>query len=332
MRWQVFIILSLSLLVLASCGTKPRELLNVSYDPTRELYQEFNVAFQQHWLQTHNEEVIIRQSHGSSGSQARAIIDGLPADVATLALAYDIDAIAAKEIIATDWLTQRPNNSSPYTSTIVFLVRKGNPKQITDWDDLIRDDVSVITPNPKTSGGARWNYLAALGYAQNTYATEQQVTDFVHKLYHNVAVLDTGARASTTTFAEKGIGDVLITWENEALLAIKQLQANDFTLVTPSQSILAEPSVAVVDRTVDERDTRELAEAYISYLYSEVGQDLAAKHFYRPRDEKIAERYREQFPPLTLFTVEQLGGWQSLQRIHFSDGGKFDQIYTGGTK
>ena len=308
-------------------------LLNVSYDPTRELYQDFNAAFAKHWKTQTGETVTVQQSHGGSGKQARAVIDGLEADVVTLALAYDIDAIAEKsKLIPTDWQARLPNNSSPYTSTIVFLVRKGNPKSIKDWDDLVKPGVSVITPNPKTSGGARWNYLAAWGYAlKQPGGDETKARDFVTKLYKNVPVLDSGARGSTTTFTERGIGDVFISWENEAYLATKELGPDKFEIVTPSLSILAEPPVTVIDKVVDKKGTRKTAEAYLQYLYSEEGQNIAGKHFYRPRDPKVAAQYADQFSKVSLFTIDEVfGGWQTAQKTHFNDGGTFDQIYQPG--
>lgn len=308
-------------------------LLNVSYDPTRELYQDFNAAFAKHWKTQTGETVTIQQSHGGAGKQARAVIDGLAADVVTLALAYDIDAIAEKaKLIPTDWQKRLPNNSSPYTSTIVFLVRKGNPKGIKDWDDLVKPGVSVITPNPKTSGGARWNYLAAWGYVlKQPGGDEAEARDFVARLYKNVAVLDSGARGSTTTFAERGIGDVFISWENEAFLATKELGPDKFEIVVPSLSILAEPPVTVIDKVVDKKGTRKVAEAYLQYLYSEEGQNLAGKHFYRPRDPQVAAKYADQFSKVNLFTIDEVfGGWQTAQKTHFNDGGTFDQIYQPG--
>jgi sulfate transport system substrate-binding protein len=305
-------------------------LLNVSYDPTRELYQDFNAAFAKYWKAKTGDNVTIRQSHGGSGKQARAVIDGLEADVVTLALAYDIDEISEKgRLLSKDWQSRLPNNSAPYTSTIVFLVRQGNPKGIKDWDDLVKPGVAVITPNPQTSGGARWNYLAAWGYALQKYGNDEaKAKDFVKRLYKNVPVLDTGARGATTTFVERGIGDVLLTWENEAFLAIKELGPNKFEIVAPSVSILAEPPVTVVDKVVDKRGTRAVATAYLEYLYSDEGQDLAGKHYYRPSKPQIAAKYAEQFPKLNLFTVDKLfGGWQEAQKIHFADGGIFDEIY-----
>ena len=308
---------------------KPIELLNVSYDPTRELYQEFNKEFAAYWKEKTGQTVTVKQSHGGSGSQARSVIDGLDADVVTLALAYDIDAISQQKLLSEDWQKRLANNSTPYTSTIVFLVRKGNPKGIKDWDDLTKAGVSVITPNPKTSGGARWNYLAAWGYALNKYGnSDEKAQEFVKNIYKNVAVLDSGARGATTTFVEKGIGDVLIAWENEALLSQKELGEDKFEIVTPSISILAEPPVAVVDKVVDQKGTREAAEAYLNYLYTEKGQEIAAKNFYRPRNEKVAAKYASQFPKVKLFTVDEVfGGWKKAQERHFNDGGVFDSIY-----
>ena len=305
-----------------------KTLLNVSYDPTRELYQEFNAAFAKHWQAQTKEAVKIQQSHGGSGKQARSVIDGLEADVVTLALANDINAIAEKaKLLPQDWQKRLSLNSTPYTSTIIFLVRKGNPKGIKDWDDLARAGVSVITPNPKTSGGAQWNYLAAWEYGKRNYG-EDKAKDFVGSIYKNVPVLDSGARGSTTTFIERGIGDVLVTWENEALLAIKELGPEKVEIVSPSISILAEPPVAVVDKVVDRRGTRKVAEAYLQFLYTDEGQEIAAKNYYRPIDEKIAKKYATQYPKLKLFTVEEVaGGWNKAQKTHFADGGVFDQIY-----
>ncbi len=304
-------------------------LLNVSYDPTRELYQDFNKAFAAHWKAKSGDELKNKQSHGGSGKQARAVIDGLAADVVTLALAYDIDEIANRGLIAKDWQKRLPHNSAPYTSTIVFLVRKGNPKGIKDWNDLARPGISVITPNPKTSGGARWNHIAAWGYAlKQPGGNEKTAQEFLTKIYKNVPVLDSGARGSTTTFIERGIGDVLVTWENEALLAIKELGPEKVEIVSPSISILAEPPVAVVDKVVDRRGTRKVAEAYLQFLYTDEGQEIAAKNYYRPIDEKIAKKYATQYPKLKLFTVEEVaGGWNKAQKTHFADGGVFDQIY-----
>jgi sulfate transport system substrate-binding protein len=303
-------------------------LLNVSYDPTRELYQAFNEAFVKHWKEKTGETVTIQQSHGGSGKQGRAVIDGLEADVVTLALARDIDAIAEKgKLLPTDWQKRLPLASTPYTSTIVLLVRKGNPKGIKDWDDLVKEGVSVITPNPKTSGGAQWNYLSAWHYAEQKYGPEK-AKDFVQKLYKNVAVLDTGARGSTTTFVERGVGDVFISWENEALLAIKELGPDKFEIVVPTLSILAQPPVAVVDKNVDKKGTRKVAEAYLEYLYSPEGQEIAAKNFYRPTDAKVAAKYESQFPKIKLFTIDEaFGGWKKAYETHFKDGANFDQIY-----
>jgi len=304
-------------------------LLNVSYDPTRELYQDFNKAFAAHWKAKTGDDLKNKQSHGGSGKQARAVIDGLAADVVTLALAYDIDEIANRGLIAKDWQKRLPHNSAPYTSTIVFLVRKGNPKGIKDWNDLARPGIAVITPNPKTSGGARWNHLAAWGFAlKQPGGNEKTAQEFLTKIYKNVPVLDSGARGSTTTFIERGIGDVLVTWENEALLAIKELGPEKVEIVSPSVSILAEPPVAVVDKVVDRRGTRKVAEAYLQFLYTDEGQEIAAKNYYRPIDEKIAKKYAAQYPKLKLFTIEEAaGGWNKAQKTHFADGGVFDQIY-----
>lgn len=307
-------------------------LLNVSYDPTRELYQDFNAAFAKHWKAKTGDDLRVKQSHGGASKQARAVIDGLGADVVTLALSYDIDAIAERGLIAKDWQARLPHNSAPYTSTIVFLVRKGNPKGIKDWNDLIKPGIAVITPNPKTSGGARWNYLAAWGYAlKQPGGTEASAKDFVSKIYKNVPVLDSGARGSTTTFVERGIGDVLLAWENEAFLAIKELGPDKVEIVVPSVSILAEPPVTVVDKVVDKHGTRKLAQAYLEYLYSDVGQDLAGKNYYRPISEKATKKYASEFPKVNMFTVgDVFGGWQKAQKTHFLDGGTFDQIYQPG--
>lgn len=304
-------------------------LLNVSYDPTRELYQDFNKSFAVHWENKSGDKLKIKQSHGGSGKQARAVIDGLAADIVTLALAYDVDEIANRGFIAKDWQKRLPNNSAPYTSTIVLLVRKGNPKNIKDWNDLARPGISVITPNPKTSGGARWNHLAAWGYAlRQPGGNEKTALEFLSKVYKNVPVLDSGARGSTTTFVERGIGDVLLTWENEALLAIKELGPEKVEIVVPSMSIRAEPPVTLVDKVVERRGTRKIAEAYLQHLYSEEGQEIAAKHYYRPSNEKIAAKYASQFPKLKLLTIDGLaGGWTKAQKAHFADGGIFDQIY-----
>ena len=309
-------------------------LLNVSYDPTRELYQDYNAAFAKYWKGKTGETVAINQSHGGSGKQARAVIDGLDADVVTLALGYDLIALAEKKLIPADWQKRLPHNASPYTSTIVFLVRKGNPKQIKDWDDLIKPGIGIVTPNPKTSGGARWNYLAAWAYAlKQPGGNDDKARDYVGKLFKNVKVLDSGARGATTTFTERGIGDVLLAWENEAYLAVKELGPEKFDIVTPSLSILAEPPVSVVDKVVDKKGTRKVAQAYLEYLYSPEGQEIAAKHYYRPRVEKTATKYAKQFGKVNLITIDQVfGGWEKAQKTHFADGGSFDQIYAPGQK
>ena len=312
-------------------SAKDISLLNVSYDPTRELYQDFNASFSKYWLAKTGDKVTIKASHGGSGKQARAIVDGLDADVATLALAYDVDQLYDKaKLIPKDWQKRLANNSSPYTSTIVLLVRKGNPKGIKDWDDLVKPGVSVITPNPKTSGGARWNYLAAWAYAQkHDGGDEAKTKEFIGKLFKNVPVLDTGARGSTTTFVERGIGDVLIAWENEALLAQKELGVGKYEIVVPSLSILAEPPVTVVDKFAKKHGTEQVAKAYLDYLYSEEGQEIAAKNYYRPTLQSVAKKYEAQFPKLHLVKVDDdFGGWQAAQKKHFADGGTFDQIYT----
>jgi sulfate/thiosulfate transport system substrate-binding protein len=305
------------------------ELLNVSYDPTRELYKDLNAHFAAQWKAQTGDTVEIKQSHGGSGKQARAIIDGLPADVATLGLGYDVDALAVKgNLIPGDWQKRLPNNSAPYTSTIVFLVRKGNPKGIRDWPDLVKPGIGVVTPNPKTSGGARWNYLAAYAYALKAYANDDaKARAFVGTLYRNAPVLDTGARGATTTFAQRAIGDVLITWENEAFLALDEFGADRFEIVAPSLSILAEPPVTVVDKVVDKRGTRKVAEAYLQYLYSDEAQDLIGKHHYRPTQPAAAAKYASRFPKLALVTIANFGGWAKAQATHFADGGVFDQIY-----
>jgi len=309
-------------------------LLNVSYDPTRELYQDFNQAFAKQWKAKTGDNVTIKQSHGGSGKQARSVIDGLQADVVTLALAYDIDAISERGLVAHNWQQRLAHHSTPYASTIVFLVRKGNPKAIKDWGDLIKPGVSVITPNPKTSGGARWNHLAAYGYALRLPGgSDATARDYLSKLYKNVPVLDSGARGATTTFVERGIGDVLIAWENEALLAVKELGPDKFEIVAPSVSILAQPPVAVVDKVVDKRGTRAVAEAYLQYLYSAEGQQIAAKNYYRPVVEPYAKQYAAQFPKIKLFSIDEIaGGWTTAQKTHFADGGVFDQIYQPGKK
>lgn len=332
-----------SLLLLSGCGEdkkesgskgedtlKPVEITNVSYDPTRELYKEYNEEFAKYWKKEKGQEVKIKQTHGGSGSQARTVIDGLEADVVTLALAYDVDAISDEKLIDNEWIKRLDDNSAPYTSTIVFLVRNGNPKNIKDWDDLAKKGVSVVTPNPKTSGGARWNYLAAWGYALEKNNNDEKVAqEFVKDIYKNVKVLDSGARGSTTTFVEKGVGDVLIAWENEAFLALNELGKDKFEIVVPSISILAEPSVAVVDSVVEKKGTKEVAEAYLKYLYTDVGQEVAAKNYYRPRSEEVAAKYKDQFPEIKLFTVDEVfGGWRKAQEKHFNDGGVFDSIYS----
>jgi sulfate/thiosulfate transport system substrate-binding protein len=310
------------------------QLLNVSYDPTRELYQDINKAFAAQWKQKAGDDVKVKQSHGGSGKQARAVVDGLDADIVTLGLAYDVDEIAERGLTGKDWQKRLPHNSTPYASTIVFLVRKGNPKNIHDWGDLVKPGVSVITPNPKTSGGARWNYLAAWGYAlRQPGGNDAKAKEFVGKLYKNVPVLDSGARGSTTTFVERGIGDVLIAWENEALLAIKELGPDKVQIVAPAQSILAEPPVAVVDKVVDKHGTRKVAEAYLQYLYTDEGQEIIAKNYYRPTVDKEAKKYAAQFPKIKLFTIDEVfGGWTTAQKTHFADGGSFDQIYQPGKR
>lgn len=304
-------------------------LLNVSYDPTRELYQEINAAFAKQWKAQTGESLTIRQSHGGSGAQARSVLDGLQADVVTLALAYDIDALANRGLVAKDWQKRLPDNATPYTSTIVFLVRHGNPKGIHDWPDLVKPGISIVTPNPKTSGGARWNYLAAWAYAlHQPGGNEQKAKAFVTKLYRNAGVLDSGARGATTSFVQRGVGDVLIAWENEAFLAQKEFGADKFDIVVPSVSILAEPPVAVVDKVVDRRGTRKVAEAYLKFLYSDEGQQIAAKNFYRPRSPNVPAALTARFPKLKLYTIDDtFGGWANAQKVHFADGGVFDSIY-----
>lgn len=316
----------------ASAVLADTTLLNVSYDPTRELYKAVNEAFIKDWKAKTGEKVTIEQSHGGSGKQARAVVDGLQADVVTLALQGDIDEIAKVGKIKADWQKRLANNSSPYTSTIVFLVRKGNPKGIKDWDDLAKPGIFVITPNPKTSGGARWNYLAAWGYElKRSGGDEAKAKAFVARLFKNVPVMDSGARGATVTFVQRGIGDVLLAWENEVFLAVNELGKDKFEIVAPSVSILAEPSVTVVDKVVDRRGTRAVAEAYLKYLYSEEGQEIAAKHFYRPRLEAVAAKHAARFPKITLFTIDEVfGGWQKAQKAHFDDGASFDQIYQPG--
>jgi sulfate/thiosulfate transport system substrate-binding protein len=325
----------LSLLLLATTSVPAAEvtLLNVSYDPTRELYTEFNAAFAKEWQKQSGDKVTFRQSHGGSGKQARGVIDGLEADVVTLALAGDIDAIAEKaKLIPADWQKRLPYNSAPYTSTIVFLVRKGNPQGIKDWNDLVKPGVAVITPNPKTSGGARWNYLAAWGYAlKQNNGDEAKARAFITALFKNVPVLDSGARGATTTFVQRGLGDVLLSWENEAFLALKAFGADKFEIIAPSLSILAEPPVTIVDKVVDKHGTRKVAEAYLTYLYSPQGQEIAGHNFYRPRLPEVAKKYEKQFPALQLLTIDKdFGGWKQAQQKHFADGGIFDQIYQPG--
>jgi sulfate transport system substrate-binding protein len=320
-------------LLLSGCGGAPKqkggELLNVSYDPTRELYRDINQNFARKWKAETGQSLEIRQSHGGSGKQARAVIDGLAADVVTLALAYDIDEIAQRaKSLPENWQSRLPDNSSPYTSTIVFLVRKGNPKRIRDWDDLVRPGVKVITPNPKTSGGARWNYLAAWGYAERKLGSPARARDFMTRLFHNVPVLDSGARGATTTFVERAQGDVLLSWENEAFLAVNKLGKGQFEIVVPSISILAEPPVALVDKVVDRKGTRAAAEAYLKYLYTPEAQELIARHYYRPRDPAAAARHRAQFPSVPMLTIDgDFGGWAKAQKAHFADGGEFDRIF-----
>lgn len=328
----VVLSLALSLITLVSCGKKEKsvELINVSYDPTRELYEAFNTEFVKYWKETKGQEVTIFQSHGGSGSQARSVIEGNEADVVTLALAYDITAIEEAGLIEDGWQSEFSSNSAPYTSTIVFLVRKGNPKEIKDWDDLIKDGIGVITPNPKTSGGARWNYLAAWGYANDLYGGDEiKIKEFITKLYANVLVLDSGARGATTTFVENGQGDVLLAWENEAYLSLEEYPG-EYEIVTPSISILAEPPVAIVDEVAEEKGTTEVAKAYLEYLYTEVGQTIAAENYYRPIDEDILKQYADVFNlDIHLLTIDDplFGGWNKAQSTHFADGGIFDQIY-----
>jgi sulfate/thiosulfate-binding protein len=321
--------LGLAALANTTAQAAPVQILNVSYDPTRELYKDINSAFARQWQAQAKQQVTIKQSHGGSGKQARAVIDGLPADVVTLALAYDIDEIANKaKLIAPNWQTRLPHNSTPYYSTIVFLVRKGNPKGIKDWDDLIKPDVKVITPNPKTSGGARWNYLAAWGYARQHYGSVTKAREYMTRLFRNVPVLDSGARGATTTFVERGQGDVLLAWENEAFLAVNELGKGKFDIVAPSVSILAEPPVAVVDKVVDKRGTRAVSEAYLKFLYTPEAQEIIARNYYRPRNAQVAAKYKSRFPNLRLFTIDRnFGGWKQAQANHFNDGALFDQIF-----
>jgi sulfate transport system substrate-binding protein len=329
-------VLALAAAVIVSCKgpatVSGPTLLNASYDPTRELYADFNAAFAKYWQAKANQKVTIMQSHGGSGGQARAVIEGLDADIVTLALGYDVDALARNGLIDAGWQKRLPHNSAPYTSTIVFLVRKGNPKGIRDWDDLAKPGIAVITPNPKTSGGARWNYLAAWEYGRRHGGSDQKAREFVEHLFQNVPVLDSGARGATTTFIRRGLGDVLLTWENEAYLALAESQGQ-VEIVTPSISILAEPSVSVVDRDVDRKGTRAVAEAYLKYLYSPEGQEIVARHHYRPRDPEVAARHKGQFASLELFTIDDaFGGWASAQKTHFADGGTFDQIFKPGER
>jgi sulfate/thiosulfate-binding protein len=330
MNFKSVILLATLATTAAVASAKSIKLLNVSYDPTRELYGEYNQAFAAHWKAKTGDDVTVRQSHGGSGKQARSVIDGQDADVVTLALAADIDALYEfGKLLPQDWKSRLPQNSAPYTSTIVFLVRKGNPKNIKDWDDLVKKDVSVITPNPKTSGGARWNYLAAWAYARNELGSENAAKEFVAKLFKNVPVLDSGARGSTTTFVQREIGDVLLAWENEAFFAKKEFGEDAFEIVVPSLSILAEPNVTWVDKYTKKKDTLEVAKAYLEYLYSDEAQEIIARHFYRPRNEAVAKKYADKFPSLKLVTIdEEFGGWTKVQKEHFADGGIFDQIYT----
>jgi sulfate transport system substrate-binding protein len=327
---KAIVLLFAGLLIASSVVAKDASLLNVSYDPTRGLYENYNAAFVKHWKETTGETISVKQSHGGSGKQARSVIDGLEADVVTLALAYDIDVIAEKtHYLSADWQKRLPNNSSPYTSTIVFLVRKGNPKRIKDWDDLIKPGVTVVTPNPKTSGGARWNYLAAYGYElKRNHGDEAKAKEFMKALFKNVPVLDSGARGATTTFTQRGIGDVLVAWENEAILSIQEGGKDQFEIVIPSVSILAEPPVSVVDRVVKRHGTEKVAKAYLEYLYSPEGQEIIAKNFYRPRLDAVARKYAAQFPQVNLFTIDELfGGWSKAQKTHFDNDGTFDQIF-----
>jgi len=327
--WILLVLLCASIVSVGAA--QDTKLMNVSYDPTRELYQDFNTAFTKYWKAKTGQSITISQSHGGSGVQARSVIDGLPADVVTLALAYDIDAISKAGWIKPGWQTRLPNNSCPYTSTIIFVVRKGNPKGIKDWADLVKPGIQVITPNPKTSGGARWNYLAAWGYGLKKSNDAAKTKDFVTKLYKNVPVLDSGARGATITFVERGIGDVLIAWENEALLSVRELGKDKFDVIVPSVTILAEPPVAVVDKNVDTRKTRTVAEEYLKYLYSDEGQKIAAKHYYRPHNAAAIAASGISFPKVSTFTIDQMfGGWAKAQQTHFADGGVFDQIYQPG--
>lgn len=330
MKFKSLFLAAFALTAAGALSAKTIELRNVSYDPTRELYEDYNAAFAKYWKARTGDDVVVKQSHGGSGKQARAVIDGQPADVVTLALAVDVDALSdVAKLIPPDWQKRLPNNSAPYTSTIVFLVRKGNPKHIKDWDDLVKPGVDVVTPNPKTSGGARWNYLAAWAYAlKRNGGSEEKAKQFVGDLYKNVPVLDSGARGSTTTFVQREIGDVSISWENEAFLALKEFGADKFEIVVPSLSILAEPTVAVVDKVAKKRGNEAVAKAYLEYLYSDEGQEIAGRNFYRPRNAAVAAKYAATFPQLELVTIDGVfGGWTKAQKIHFADGGVFDQIY-----
>jgi sulfate/thiosulfate transport system substrate-binding protein len=329
MKTRPFVFAALALLAAATSTAKEVELLNVSYDPTREFYKEYNEAFAKYWKGKTGDHVTVKQSHGGSGKQARAVIDGQRADIVTLALAADIDAIATiGQLLPVDWQKRLPHNSAPYTSTIVFLVRRGNPKDIKDWDDLVKPGVQVVTPNPQTSGGARWNYLAAWGYALKKYGSEEKAKEFVAKLYRNVPVLDSGARGATTTFVQREIGDVEIAWENEAFLALKEFGEDKFKIIVPSISILAEPTVAWIDQNTKRNGTEAVAKAYLEYLYSDEAQDLAGRNFYRPTTEKMAVKYEASFPKIPLFTIDEVfGGWAKAQKTHFASGGVFEQIY-----
>ena len=329
MKFKSILLAAVALATAVAGSAKELQLLNVSYDPTRELYADYNAAFAKYWKAKTGDDVVIKQSHGGSGAQARSVVDGLQADVVTLALAADIDALHNNgKLLPADWQTRLPNNSTPYTSTIVLLVRKGNPKGIKDWDDVVKPGISIVVPNPKTSGGARWAYLAAWGYAQRKYGSEAKAREFITALYKNVPVLDAGARGSTTTFVDRGIGDVALSWENEAFLALKEFGADEFEIVVPSLSILAEPPVTVVDKVAKKKGTEAVARAYLEYLYSDEGQDIAGRNFYRPRSPQAAAKYAAQFPQIALFTIDEaFGGWTKAQKTHFADGGVFDQIY-----
>jgi sulfate/thiosulfate-binding protein len=329
MKIPSLLLTAVALLGAAGASAKEIQLLNVSYDPTRELYVDYNAAFAKYWKAKTGDDVVVKQSHGGSGAQARSVVDGLQADVVTLALAADIDALHQNgNLLAADWQKRLPDHSSPYTSTIVLLVRKGNPKGIKDWDDVVKPGIAIVVPNPKTSGGARWAYLAAWGYALKKYGSEDKAREFITALYKNVPVLDSGARGATTTFVQRGIGDVLLSWENEAFLAVKEFGADKFEIVVPSVSILAEPPVAVVDQVAERKGTAEVARAYLAYLYSDEGQDIAGRNFYRPRNQAIAAKYASVFPQIELFTIDDtFGGWTKAQQTHFADGGVFDQIY-----